>query len=179
VIGDSARGPGSASGGSAGPAASRQRQRAAGIYGTIVTAAVLAAAGSKLPTLEMEISILVTLLVYWVAEVYAHLLGGQLERGHLPTRRQVRAELSATWTMVSASFVPLAVLLLARAVGTSATAAANIALAAAVLLLVFYGWSAGRAAGLSGTRLLFVTSIAAALGLLMIILKNVVLVHLH
>ncbi len=66
---DSAGGPGS-------PAVIRQRHRAAGIYGTIVTAAVLAAAGARLRTLAMEISILITLVVYWVAEVYAHLLAG-------------------------------------------------------------------------------------------------------
>ena len=176
---NSAGGPGSSAGGPGSSAVTRQRHRAAGIYGTIVTAAVLAAAGARLPTLEMEISILITLAVYWVADVYASLLGGQLEGGHLPTWRQIRATLAATWTMVSASFIPLLVLLLTRAAGASAPAAANAGLVAAVLLLVFYGWSAGRAASLRGMQLLFVTSIAAALGLLMIILKNVVLVHLH
>ena len=160
-------------------AVARQRRRAAGIYGTIVTAAVMAAAGSRLPTLELETSILVTLLVYWVAEVYAHLLAGQLERGRLPSVRQIRSELTATWTMVSASFLPLLVLLLVRAAGTSAPAAANAGLISALVLLVFYGWSAGRAADLRGARLLFITSIAAVLGLLMIVLKNVVLVHMH
>ncbi len=114
-------------------AVARQRRRAAGIYGTIVTAAVMAAAGSRLPTLELETSILVTLLV----------------------------------------------LLLVRAAGTSAPAAANAGLISALVLLVFYDWSAGRAADLRGARLLFITSIAAVLGLLMIVLKNVVLVHMH
>jgi hypothetical protein len=93
--------------------------------------------------------------------------------------RQIRNELTATWTMVSASFLPLLVLLLVRAAGTSAPAAANAGLISALVLLVFYGWSAGRAADLRGARLLFITSIAAVLGLLMIVLKNVVLVHMH
>ncbi len=161
------------------PASTRQRRRAAGIYGTIITAAVMAAAGSRLPTLELEVSILITLLVYWVAEVYAHLLGGQLERGHLPSVHQIHLELTATWTMVSASFLPLIVLLLVRGAGTTAPAAANAGLISAVLLLVLYGWSAGRAAGLRGMRLVLVAAIAAALGLLMILLKNLVLVHMH
>jgi hypothetical protein len=44
---------------------------------------------------------------------------------------------------------------------------------------MIYAWSAGRAAHLRGRPLLIVTSIAGALGLLMIILKDVVLIHLH
>jgi hypothetical protein len=47
------------------------------------------------------------------------------------------------------------------------------------VLLMIYGWSAGRAAHLQGRQLLVITSIAGALGLLMIILKDVVLIHLH
>jgi len=44
---------------------------------------------------------------------------------------------------------------------------------------MIYAWLAGRAAHLHGRQLLVITSIAAALGLLMIILKDVVLIHLH
>ena len=185
MTGNSAGSAGSPAAGPAGQAdetwsaTTRQRRRAAGIYGTIITAAVMAAAGSRLSTLELEVSILITLLVYWVAEVYAHLMGGQLERGRLPTVHQIRLELTATWTMVSASFLPLIVLLLARGAGTTAPTAANAGLISAVLLLVFYGWSAGRAAGLRGMRLILVATIAGALGLLMIALKNLVLVHMH
>ena len=177
-LGSPAAGPESP-GGTTWSASARQRRRAAAIYGIIITAAVMAAAGSRLNTLELETSILITLLVYWVAEVYSHLLGGQLEGGHLPSLHHIRLELTATWTMVSASFLPLIVLLMTRAAGTTAPTAANAGLISAVVLLVFYGWSAGRAAGLRGGRLLFVAAIAAALGLLMIALKNLVLVHMH
>jgi hypothetical protein len=41
------------------------------------------------------VSILVTLLVYWLAEEYAELLGEQLEGGQLPTWVDVRTALSA------------------------------------------------------------------------------------
>ena len=44
---------------------------------------------------------------------------------------------------------------------------------------MIYAWSAGRAAQLRGRQLLIITAVAAALGLLMIILKDVVLIHLH
>jgi len=38
------------------------RRRASGIYGTIVTAAVIAAGGSSLTTLALEVTVLVTLV---------------------------------------------------------------------------------------------------------------------
>jgi hypothetical protein len=41
------------------------------------------------------------------------------------------------------------------------------------------GWLAGRAAQLRGWQLFFATSIAGALGLVMIALKDLVLIHLH
>ena len=44
---------------------------------------------------------------------------------------------------------------------------------------MIYAWSAGRAAQLKGKQLVVITSIAGALGLLMILLKDVVLIHLH
>jgi hypothetical protein len=68
---------------------------------------------------------------------------------------------------------------LARLLGASPSGAANAGLGTAVVLLVIYAWSAGRAARLRGRQLLIITSVAAALGLLMVVLKDVVLTHLH
>jgi hypothetical protein len=155
------------------------RRRAAGIYGAIITAAILDTAGNHLPTAALVVTVVVTLLVYWLAEEYAELLGEQAEAGRLPSRASIRGALAVTWPMVSASFAPLLALLLARLAGASALAAANIGLAAAIVLLTIHGWSAGRAAQLRGWQLFSATSVAAALGLLMIALKDLVLLHLH
>ncbi len=160
-------------------AGTRGRRHAAGIYGTIITASILAAAGNHVPAQPLSVCILVTLVVYWLAEEYAELLGEQLEGGRLPKWPDVRSALAATWPMVSASFVPLIALVVARLIGGSASAAVTVGLVVAVVLLTIYAWSAGRAADLRGRQLLLITSIAAGLGLLMIILKDVVLVHLH
>jgi low affinity Fe/Cu permease len=81
--------------------------------------------------------------------------------------------------MVSASYAPLLALVLARLAGASALTAANVGLVAALILLTFHGRLAGRAAQLHSWQLLFATSIAAALGLVMILLKDLVLIHLH
>ncbi len=160
-------------------ARARGPRRAADIYGTIITAAILAAAGDHVGTLPLAVSIVVTLVVYWLAEEYAELLGEQLEGGRLPTWPDIRAALAATWPMVSASYIPLLALVLARLLGASPPDAANAALVTAIVLLMICAWSAGRAARLRGRQLFVITSIAGALGLLMILLKDVVLIHLH
>ena len=161
------------------PAAAPGRRRAAGIYGAIITAAIIAAAGGKLPTTALAVSVLVTLLVYWIAEEYAEVLGEQVTGGELPTRASVRAALTSTWPMVSASYAPLLAVVLATVAGASALTAANIGLVVAMVLLAIHGWLAGRAAQLQGWKLLVATSIAAGLGLVMILLKDLVLIHLH
>src|ERR1700722_17146621 len=155
------------------------RRRAAGIYGAIVTAAILDTVGGHVSTAALAVSVVVTLLVYWLAEEYAEVLGEQVEGGRLPSRASVRKALAATWPMVSASFAPLVALVLARLVGAPALPAANVGLVVGALLLTFHGWLAGRAAQLRGWQLFFATSFAAALGLVMILLKDLVLTRLH
>jgi hypothetical protein len=156
----------------------RGHRRAAGIYGAIITAAIIAAA-SGLPTTALAVSVLVTLIVYWLAEGYAELLGEQAAAGKLPTWTRVRRTLAGTWPMVSACYLPLVALLLARVAGASPLAAANTGLAVAIVILTVHGWLAGRSAQLSGFQLLAATSVAALLGIAMILLKNLVLLHLH
>jgi hypothetical protein len=150
------------------------RRRAAGIYGAVVTAAVIAAVQDQVPTRALVVAVLVTLLVYWIAEQYAELLGEHAEHGHLPTWPHIRTGLAASWPMVAASFVPLLAL-----VGASTATAANVGLIVAVVLLVYHAWSAGRAAHLTGRPLLIATSVAAVLGVAMVLLKDLVLIHMH
>lgn len=164
---------------SAPAAKTAKRRRAAGIYGAIVTAAILDAAGGKIPTDALVVAVVATLVVYWLGEEYADLLGEQVEGGMVPSWAHIRDELAATMPMVSASYLPLLALVLARVAGASALVAANIGLITAALLLTFHAWSAGRSAQLRGWLLLVATSIAAGLGMAMILLKDVVLTHLH
>src|ERR1700745_2254820 len=63
------------------------RRRAAGIYGAIITAAIIAAVGGHLSTRTLAVSVLVTLLVYWIAEECADVLGEQLTGATCPRGR--------------------------------------------------------------------------------------------
>jgi hypothetical protein len=153
---------------------SAARRRSAGIYGTIVASAVLAAGGAHLRTVPLAVAVFVTLLVYWAAEGYAVLLGEHAHAGRLPTWSHVRASLAAIWPMVTASYIPLLSLLVARVLGATTKTAATVALVVAIALLLVHGWAGGTALQLRGLRLLAVTLIAGAFGLVMILLKLLV-----
>jgi hypothetical protein len=155
------------------------RRRAAGIYGTIITAAILDTAGGRLPTDALVIAVVVTLLVYWVAGEYAEVLGEQATGGRLPGWAYICGALGATWPMVTASYAPLLALVIARVAGASALEAANAGLVVAIVLLAFHGLRAGLAAQLRGWQLFAACPVAAVLGLVMILLKDLVLIHLH
>ena len=155
----------------------RRVRPAAGIYGLIVAASVLATVGAELRTGPLALAIFVTLIVYWLAEEYAGLIE-HASAGQLPSWGHTRAALKAKWPIVSASYIPVVTLLLARLFGATPSNAALIALLVITTLLMLYGWRAGRASGLRGFPLVGMTLLAGALGLLMILLK-VALVHLH
>jgi hypothetical protein len=155
------------------------RRHAAGIYGAIITAAILDTAGGRLSTNALVVGVVATLVVYWLAEQYAGVLGEQVAGGGVPTWDHIREELAATWPMVGVSFMPLLALVLGRVAGASAFAAANVGLVVVVVLLAAYAWAAGRSGGLRGRQLLFATVFAMGLGLAMIGLKDLVLIHLH
>lgn len=144
---------------------------AAGIYGLIVAASVISVVGSEMRTLPLAVAVVVTLVVYWLAEEYAGLIE-HASAGHLPTSAHIRAALKAKWPIVSASYIPLITLLLARLLGATPTTSAVIALIVIVVLLMVYGWRAGRSAGLHGFPQFGMTCLAGGLGLLMIALKG-------
>jgi hypothetical protein len=168
---------GEASVGSSSAEGPDRRRRAASIYGTVVTAAVIAAGGNQLTSAQLAVTVVVTLVVYWLAEQYAELLGAQTHDGRLPTLSVVRSSLAEAWPMVTASFIPVASIGVAVLFGASSPGAAQVALVVAVVLLILHGYNAGRTAGLRGGQRLFVTVIAGLLGVAMIILKSVLQHH--
>lgn len=142
-----------------------------------MTAAVIAAGGNQLNSAQLAVTVVVTLIVYWLAEQYAELLGAHSHDGRLPSIGRIRSSLAESWPMVTASFLPVASIGVAVIVGASAVDAAQAALIVAVILLMIHGTTAGRAAGLTGLRLVIVTVTAALLGVAMVILKSALQHH--
>ena len=57
---------------------------ASGIYGIIVSAAVLSASNAD-KAYKVMIAVLVTLTIYWGAERYARIVAERIHEGHRPT----------------------------------------------------------------------------------------------
>ena len=93
-------------------------------------------------TAALVVSVVVTLLVYWIAEEYAEVVGEQVERGRL-RQQGIRPQgpdrdLADGLRVLRAA----ARLVLARVAGASDLTAANVGLVVAVVLLDSHGWLA-------------------------------------
>lgn len=148
-----------------------EEHAATGIYGTIVCAAVMAAAHIDRAAV-LTIAVVGTLLIYWTAERYSRLVAERIHGGERPTWDHVREHLTSGWGFVTASFVPLAVLLLTRLAGADMSTAVLAGLCASVVLLFLQGWRIGSSGHLARPERFFVASAAAVFGLLLIALKS-------
>ncbi len=147
-----------------------EESTAAGIYGVIVSAAVMAASHAE-RILAVAVAVLVTLVVYWSAERYARLVAARIHDGRRPTWRQTRRELTHGWQMVWASAVPLVVLLVAALSGAQVYGAVIAALVASTVLLGLAGWEIGRHGRLTTRERWVSAGVAALFGVAMILLK--------
>jgi hypothetical protein len=148
-----------------------EESTAAGIYGVIVSAAVMAASHAE-SAAALIVSVLVTLIVYWSAERYSRLVAERIHEGRHPTWREVRLQLTNGWEFVTASALPLAVLAILRLLGVDLYVAVISALACSTLLLCVAGWEIGRHGGLTPLERLASSAAAGAFGAAMIVLKT-------
>jgi len=147
-----------------------EESTAAGIYGIIVGSSVMAATQAD-SAVAVDLAVLVTLTIYWGAERYARVVAQRIHDGHRPDRQQLRHQLTSGWEMVSATTVPLVVLVLVRLLGADMDVAVLWALGCSTVLLFAAGWDIGRTGSLSrGERLLSAVA-AAAFGGILIVLK--------
>jgi hypothetical protein len=142
---------------------------APGIYGTVISASVLAAVDETEPIWTVVVTVMVTVLVYWLAERYSVLLAVHM-RGSGATVAASRV-LRQGWRMVEASYTPVLVLVLAWALGASVAAAITASLYYTTGLLIALGWLAGRRNGQTGWALIRTMAFVGALGVIIVTLK--------
>ncbi len=147
-----------------------EESTAAGIYGLIVSAAVMAASHAS-SAVAVIVAVLVTLVIYWGAERYSRLVAERIHAGRRPTWRQTRRQLTAGWEIVAASAIPLAVLAILRLAGVDLGHAVLSAMACSTLLLCVAGWEVGRHGQLTTVERLVSTAVAGAFGVALILLK--------
>jgi hypothetical protein len=147
-----------------------ERATASAIYGIIVSSAVMASAHEQ-SVLAVAVAVLVTLLIYWAAERFAHVLGQRIVHTPELTASQLRRHLGTGWELVSASFLPLGVMLGSSLLGATVDGAVVAALVCATALLFAAGWRVGREAALSPSARLLSALCSGAFGVAMIALK--------
>jgi hypothetical protein len=145
---------------------------AAGVYGTIIAASVLAA-GANETTGGVVALVVVTLIVYWLAEQYAFALAHSLA-GHRADRAQLRHGLREGFPMVQASYLPVGVLIVAWAFGFDTNTAVNLALTACVIVLFVLGWRGAARRELLLRGRVMSSLIAGSFGVAVVLLKLLV-----
>jgi hypothetical protein len=145
---------------------------AGAVYGTITVGALLAAESGLHDTYPETVgSVVVALVIYWLAHSYANLLGGRLAaRRHL-TARGLALALVRDWALLRGAGVPLLALLAAWAVGASQGAAVTAALWTCAVSLVAFELLAGLRTRARPAELALELCVGATMGLGVITLR--------
>ncbi|MEV6300597.1 hypothetical protein AB0M02_14415 [Actinoplanes sp. NPDC051861] len=148
-----------------------EEETAAGIYGLIVGAAVVVASHAK-TVVAVVAAVLVTLSVYWVAERYSRIVAERIHSGHRPTWHTVRHHLTSGWELVTATFLPLLVMVIFRVTGLGLIGAEIASLICTTLLLCAAGWQMGVNGRLTRGERVVSTLVAGAFGAALVLLKT-------
>jgi hypothetical protein len=120
---------------------------AAGIYGSIVVAALVTALrDTHVSSIASAMSLLATVAVFWLAHVWSQITGQRIYEGTRFSPRLAAHIARAEWPLIEAGFGPAIVLLLGWAGVLSDRAALNGALAICAVQLAAWGYLVGRRA---------------------------------
>ena len=140
------------------------------ITGTVVSAAVIAAAAGHLEETHIVLAILGPAFIYWLAHLHARTLGDAVKHRTHPVDA-LKEALAETWPILAAALLPAVIMLVAQILGLEIRRAAWVAVIASTVLLAIYSFMAGRRGGLSLGGSLVSGAIGASLGILVIGLK--------
>ncbi len=147
---------------------------AGAVYGTITLGALLAAEDGLHDTyVETVGSVVLALLLYWLAHSYAELLGQRLATGGRLTARALGQALGRDWAIVRGTAAPLLALVVAWAAGADQQTAVTVALWTCVASLVALELLAGLRARARPGELALEMCVGAAMGLAVIALRAI------
>jgi hypothetical protein len=145
------------------------------IYGSILVAALVATLDAEHASArDMVVAVLSTMLVFWVAHVWAGVVGTRLEEGPRPSRGVVVRIARRQWPMIESALLPALPLALAWIGVLSLEAGADIALGVAIAQLVAWGMVVGLRTQRTWPRAVVSGLFNGALGLVVVALKTLV-----
>ena len=154
-------------------AAWRSRRNPAGLlYGALVAASVIAVSSSVMESPRaLTAAVVEVLVIYWAAHVYSRVLADRLADPSATFGERTREALRHEIAVLAGGIPALVVFAVVSAAGATISTAANVALAATIVLLGSAGFVVGRQAGARGWNLAGEVAVAALLGLLIFTLK--------
>jgi hypothetical protein len=138
----------------------REVRFGAAVYGSFLAATVIgvgyeSGAGAR----AITVSLFGSMLVFWTAHVWSEVVGERIHRGKAFGPRNVLFIARREWPLVEAGALPSVLLALSLAGAWSRETGVRIALGAAIVQVVAWGFAAGKRTGV-GTP----TAIALAVG---------------
>lgn len=146
---------------------------AGAIYGSLLAASVVAGTGPGHQPPEpgqLTALLLATGVVFWLAHVYAHLVGEKSSRA-LVSLQEFRVCAKREWPIVQAAVPPAAAVVIGAFLGLSDAGAAWLALAVAVGSQLGWALYVAAKAGATRSRLVVAGVVNLILGLLIVLLK--------
>jgi hypothetical protein len=130
------------------PVLDRDVRFGAAVYGSFLAASVVGVAyESGAGARTMTASLLGSMLVFWAAHVWSDIVGERIRLGEAFAPRDALLLARREWPLVEAAALPSILLALAWAGAWSRATGARLALAAALVQVVLWGFAAGRRAG--------------------------------
>jgi hypothetical protein len=146
------------------------------IYGQILVTSMVGALSedSDIDAEYILVSVVATMVVFWLAHVYAAAMARGLETAQHVGWTEIRRLAAEEWPLVQATF-PTAIVLALGAIGVISTeTAVDLAIAVGVVALFAWGLAIGRASRSSWAAALLGAAISAAFGLVVVGLKGLV-----
>jgi hypothetical protein len=149
---------------------------ASGIYGTILSTALIAAYSEDPGSdpLQVAVAVVVTAVVFWIAHAYADVLARGLVGTGGAGFAQARAELAREWPLVVGSLPPVLPLLLGPLGVLSDDSSETLGIATGVAMLAAWGIAIAWRRGIGLLGIVFSAVASALFGVVVVALKALV-----
>lgn len=143
------------------------------LYGSVLAAAAMTVVGVQPDrTGAIALSVVLMLVVYSLAHLYATVLGSRITQPGAPAWLRIRANLPHEAAVIEGGLPVLLCFIGLRVAGVGVPDAALGASWLTVALMAFIGYRIGRLSGATGPRLALEVTAAAGIGVLLIALKT-------
>jgi uncharacterized membrane protein len=153
-------------------AATREYDYGSAVYGSILVAALVGAMFEEsADARSMALSLLGSILIFWIAHVWSAVIGERVAEGRRFRTAEIRSIAVREWPLVEAGLLPGLLLGIAWIGWSSRHAGVVLALVAAIVQLVAWGMFAGHRTETRWGRALLVGLVDGVLGVVIVALE--------